>query len=580
VSLRRAVPRATGEALRRAVHRLVLSAVVLAIGAPLAAADEPLLDRPIVWFEDDRRDIPEPAEREPNLFWEGPRAAVIRPFGRHTRPSRLVRRVGTLFGGDHVPPAANVNRLDEVPSSTWFTNRIGLFPMSLDAVARGSGSGAGPDTSAVWTIISAKTEGVTPGFNIRDANGDLFLIKFDSPRNPGMATAAGVISARILHAAGYNVPDDAVVYFGRDRLVLGEDVRLKLPDGTRRAMTEADIDAILGEVHSVNGRWRAISSRFLSGTPIGPFDYSGRREDDPNDRIDHQNRRELRGFYVFAAWLSHFDTKQHNSLDMYVEEDGRRFVKHHLIDFASTLGTGAHDVTYRWGYEYTVDVPPLIGRVLALGFHEDAWRRLERPEGLSEVGMWESHVFDPKEWKPLNPNSAFANLTPRDAYWAAKIVSAFTDAQLLAITEQARYENPEATRYVARILAERRDKVARAWFDEIAPLDFFRFDGEMLTYADLGAERGIYPGATPRYRARARLVDATRDGTAWSAWVESRRPMVSLGAGGVNLASDAGSDPSHCFIVFDVCVNRGEGWSDAIRCTVARESGRVVEVER
>ena len=67
-------------------------------------------------------------------------------------------------------------------------------------------------------------------------------------------------------------------------------------------MVEADLDAILGRVECGNdGRWRAISSRFLPGKPIGPFDYKGRRPDDPNDSIDHEDRRELRGLRLFAA---------------------------------------------------------------------------------------------------------------------------------------------------------------------------------------------------------------------------------------------------------------------------------------
>lgn len=546
--------------------------------APARAAER-LEGSPIIWYADDRHDIEQPETREPSLLWDQPRTAFFRPFERHTRPSRLVRRVGTLFGSEPVPEAANVNRLGEVPSSSWFTNRIGLFPMTAEEVARGPGTGLGPSEEGVWTIISAKTEGVTPGFNVRDTNGDRFLIKFDAPVNPNVATAAGAICARLMYAAGYNVPDDSVVYFRRDRLVLGEDVRIKLKDGTRRAMTDADIDEILSGVHASEGVWRAISSRFLDGTPIGPFDYKGRRHDDPNDVIDHEHRRELRGLCTFAAWINHFDTKQHNSLDMYVEEDGRRVVKHHLIDFASTLGTGAQQPTLRWGYEHTVDLPPIMGRMLALGFHEDAWRRLRRPEGLPEVGMWESEVFDPREFKPLNPNTAFAHQTRLDGYWAAKIVSAFTDEHLLAIAEQGKYEDPNAARYVARILAERRDKIARVWFDMISPLDFFRFDGEMLTYHDLGAERGIYPGTTPRYTVRLTAMTPDRDAAGWTDWLTTLRTEAAVDD--VPLAGPMASVPEeYPFLAFEVRVDRGSGPGSPVRAYVARASHRVVEIER
>ena len=56
--------------------------------------------------------------------------------------------------------------------------------------------------------------------------------------------------------------------------------------------------------------------------------------------MPHEDRRELRGYGVFAAWLNHVDAKAINSLDMLVTENGRSFVRHNLIDFGSALGSG------------------------------------------------------------------------------------------------------------------------------------------------------------------------------------------------------------------------------------------------
>src|SRR5918994_7088242 len=41
-------------------------------------------------------------------------------------------------GDEQAIRAVNVNTLDEVPDSSWFTNRIGQRPMSAAEVARGS----------------------------------------------------------------------------------------------------------------------------------------------------------------------------------------------------------------------------------------------------------------------------------------------------------------------------------------------------------------------------------------------------------------------------------------------------------
>jgi hypothetical protein len=560
--------------------RLAAALACLLPFPPPVWARPPLQDAPVAWYDDDRRDIPMPGERDPNLAWDAAYESFFRPVGRTFEPSRRIRRLGALFGGDHVTPAANVNALDEAPNSSWFTNRIGLFPMTAEDVGRGSGSGLGPDPSAVWRIVRAKTEGVTPGFTIEDARGERYLIKFDPPELPGMSSGAGVISNRLLHAAGYNVPDDTIVYFTRDRLALGEGVTLALPGGARRDMTAADVDAMLSRVTSRDGEWRALASKLLPGKPIGPFDYAGRRDDDPNDRVDHEDRRELRGLHVIAAWLAHFDTKQHNSLDMYVEEDGRRFVRHHLIDFASTLGAGAQGPMYRANFEYTVDPLPVLGRWLALGFHEDAWRRLARPKGLAEVGTFESEVFDPREFKPLHPNPAFANVTTRDAYWAAKIVSAFTDEQLVGACEQARYEDPAATAYVARILAERRDKIARCWFDETPPLDYFAVAGGVVRFRDLGHERGIYPGTTPRYRVRLAAATAGRRADRWTDWIVTAAPEVDTRVPQVARAIDGSASDAHPFLALECQVDRGRGWSGSVTAYVARRSGRVAGVDR
>ena len=39
--------------------------------------------------------------------------------------------------------------------------------------------------------------------------------------------------------------------------------------------------------------------------------------DDPNDLVDHENRRVLRAFGVFCSWVNDVDTLQNNTLDMY-----------------------------------------------------------------------------------------------------------------------------------------------------------------------------------------------------------------------------------------------------------------------
>jgi len=44
-------------------------------------------------------------------------------------------------------------------------------------------------------------------------------------------------------------------------------------------------------------------SRLLEGKPIGGPPFTGTRPDDPNDRIPHEQRRDLRGLASIFAWL-------------------------------------------------------------------------------------------------------------------------------------------------------------------------------------------------------------------------------------------------------------------------------------
>jgi hypothetical protein len=559
--------------------RLTALFVVVCAGVAARPVGPPLRDTPIVWHEDDRRDIPQPEPRRVNRTRAGVDAGLFQPISRLFDPVRFVRWIAGGFTRNATPLAGNVNTVDEVPNSSWFTNRMGLFPLSPADAARGPASDGPPAAEGVWTV-SSKSEGVTPGFTIRDARGRRFLLKFDPPGFPETSSAAGVITGRILHAAGYNVPADMIVTVRRDQLVVGEGVSFDPEDGERRAMTEADLDMILAGVERTADRtWRALASRILDGTPVGPFDWQGRRKDDPNDRIDHENRRELRGFRMFAAWLCHYDTKQGNSLDMYVEEGGRRFVRHHFIDFASSLGAGALGPIPPACDEYSFDVALVLGRTLALGLWEDPWRRVTRPPDLPAIGYFPSQEFHPMAFRPFEPNAAFANFTDRDGYWAAKIISAFTDEHLRAAVAEGHYTDPAAANWIVRVLAERRDIIARYFFDRVPPLDFFHVDAGRLQFRDLGAERGLYDSAGTRYRAR--VADASAEGSAgpWGAWVEVERPTIALEA--LPREPRPGSADGEPFAAVELQVSRsGSGWSGSVRVYIARASERVVDLDR
>src|SRR5436309_10659828 len=163
-----------------------------------------------------------------------------------------------------------------------------------------------------------------------------------------MSTGADVVASHLFWAAGYNVPDNAIVNFTRDDLVIGKGATFTDPLGRKKDVTWEQIDQILAHVpKSADSSYRAVASRFLKGMPLGEWEYSGRRHDDPDDLAPHQHRREIRGLFPIEAWLNHTDGSARNTLDMWVEDGGRSFVRHHLIDFSGCLGSASID---RQGY--------------------------------------------------------------------------------------------------------------------------------------------------------------------------------------------------------------------------------------
>jgi len=569
---------------------IIWLALLGALGALLVApvpvsARAPLRDDPVVWYAHDRDPIPVPEFQEPGLVPYAVDSFVGRPFSRFWHPGRFFRWVGT---GDRAQEAADINSLDEVVNSTWFTNRIGLTRLTPAELSEGPAHGrdlaAGPDRSERWTIIGAKTAGVTPGFRIKDAKGDVWLLKFDPPSHPGMTIRSGVVTNLLFHAIGFSVPVDRLVVFSREDLMVGEGAMMRLPRVGKVPMTEANLDSVLTATGSIfRGEYHALASRYLDGKPLGPFDDQGTREDDPNDAIRHQDRRELRALKVFAAWVNHFDTKMHNSLDMYVGNPGDGHVRHHLIDFASTLGAFGDALVKRFGYEYGFDTFPIMGRTLTLGFFEDTWVSLGRPEGLDEVGLFDVATFEPDGWKPDLPHSGMADMTARDGYWAAKILSAFTDADLRLIVGQGHFQNPAAEDYIVETLAGRRDKIVRYWFAKIPPLDFFTLTSAGIEFHDLAAERGYAETESPSYRYRLSAVDSERGNNdeGWTSWHETTETVVPLFDDTSRLSPDiprGGAD--HPFLAIEVQVDHGGGWSRSTILYGAYATGRLVALDR
>ena len=308
--------------------------------------------------------------------------------------------------------AVNVNTVDEVPDSSWFTNRIGRERWPVDRIVRGPDTVTGP-APGPWTVIAAKSEGITPGLTIKDSAGDTYFIKFDPPSNPEMASGAEVIATKLFYAFGYHMPENYLAILQPDTLTIQPGTMLSEKDGSERKMDPRDIrDLLKRAAQRPDGTIRVLASRAIPYPPIGRFRYYGTRPDDPNDIHAHEHRRELRGMLVFAAWLNHDDSRSINTHDVLVKEADRSIVRHYLLDFGSTLGSGSTQAqTTRAGNEFLWEARPTLVTMLTLGFYVRPWVKVKYPD-LPAIGRFESSYFQPELWKPEYPNAAFSNARP------------------------------------------------------------------------------------------------------------------------------------------------------------------------
>jgi len=492
----------------KTINKATLSVAAMFLAAAISFAE---FQSEVLWLDFDMKNIPEPKERSEagfyDYFFKG---QLMEGTKQQLDVPRWIRRAA-----DNPKEASNVNALDEVPNSSWYTNRHHLRRLSKDELQQGPNRGNTPDFSRV-IVTKAKPAGVTPGMMVKDAHGDSYLIKFDGFSYPNQRSGAEVISTKIMYAAGYNVPENYISYIDRKSLNIDSDVEIT-DENTRkkRQLTNDDIDVMLRRVAAMpDGRYRVLASKIIKGKAKGPFTQVGLRTDDPNDVIPHEHRRELRALRVISSWINNWDLKEGQSLDLYVEEDGRKFLRHYLIDFGASLGAAVDPTEYFHGHEYGFDLTSITKEIFSLGIHRSGNEK--RALIISpEVGSLTAAEFHPGKWKPSFPSVMFSNLTDLDAFWAARVILSFREEDLRGIVETAEYSLPTTNNYVVRTLMERRRMVANYWLGKVDALSDFSLErageGVVLKFRDLILDEGFVLADAARYTYQVRRGSYTSE---------------------------------------------------------------------
>lgn len=496
--------------MKSTVHISWLLMLVVGVFLQGCSTTQPFAEGAIKTFDPDTVRIEMPEEQPQYQYWDRIDNTIFHQLEKPLNLNRMGRWFGRSLGISGKRQADNVNKLDEVPESSWYTYRHYYKEMAPEELAVGPNTEA-PNTDGEWTIFKAKLEGANSGFFIEDENGNRYLIKFDGYNYPELTTAADVISTKIFYAAGYTVPESVITYFDPNKVTIGEGVTVE-ENGVKRSMTKNDYREIVkNRPQNGDGKIRALASKFVDGIPLGPWNFEGTLKEDSNDRVMHEHRRELRGMRVISSWVNDTDRRDANTMAVYNDEG---YIDHYVQDFGNTLGANGTSIHQPiQGQAYLIDPRYMLVSALSMGGYITPWETIEPEVQYPAVGYFKAETFKPGRWVPTHPIPPFENMTLRDAFWGAKQVMSFTDEDIIAIVQMGQYSNLKAEEYIAQILMERRDKIGRYWFGKMNPLDKFEasIQGNELQFSfdDLSVSSGLVKESDHQYEINVRSENSS-----------------------------------------------------------------------
>lgn len=340
------------------------------------------------------------------------------------------------------PKALDVNAMDDVPASSWY------WPLPLTTAPFFQAYGVDGPPRAPTTVT---------GNTLTDARGKKYMLSPDHPDAPATTTAAAVIASRLLRAAGYRTPEVWLVSQGGKRM---------------------------------------SATRWPIGIDLGPTEMSTTRADDPNDRVDHRDRRSLRALGVFAAWLDIRSLAQDRVVDAYIGEPGHGHVQHFIVGLGSALGAGG------LGPPPPLDTPG--GKVRGNGFKNLITLGLARPVpqrptvksllALSPEGAQDFSLSRP--WEPVD------RLLPDDGYWAAKKILRIPQPIIREAIRVADLPEEGVATHIERTLEVRRQLLAKAWLARVTPCELVGLERTNLVLRDEAVAWDFESAATSRYVVR------------------------------------------------------------------------------
>lgn len=504
----------------RTTHLFPLAALV-ALGAcahdprryalrPVVTRDQDLDNVALDCKGKDAKKAPCIATYESSFAWDGADNIIFRPVSE----GLILKPRGE---------ARDVNAFDEVPDSSWFTNRIGAHGMTDQEVedgyckpgktldAKGAKEGA-------WLIDHGKDNGANPGFRV-NVDGVKYMLKMDftDDHQGERGTAATAIATRFYWAAGWFTSCDSIVWFKRSILKLKDGLTIMGNVGKPKKFDEKLLDKMLEKTVHRGDLLHAAASRWVPGIPVGPFRYQSTRDDDPSDTVPHEHRRELRGARIIAAWLNHFDTREQNSMDTWMPEnmseiaDGHKdpppinkgYLRHWYIDLGDCFGSEwtSAEISKRLGYAYVLDWEYMGKDFITLGIPERPWDHNAHTPEAPIFGYFNVEDFEADKWRGEYPNPAFSNMTEGDGAWAARIIARFTPSQIQAAVRAGDFSEPAYSAFLVKTLLGRQRKIEARYFSILSPITDVKTTGNQICATDLARSTDTWKGEYFHYAA-------------------------------------------------------------------------------
>lgn len=458
------------------------------------------------------------------------------PGGWDIADAALYSPMSRGLGIELAKPSTNVNALDEVPDSAWFENRVSLTeddvfrgackaaplepPSALQAPQPGLSTpavGGGASPTARMLVDDAGLETNRPIFRLH-APSDVILRGDIAPDNE-RATAAAVIASRLAWAAGYNVPCEDIVYVPTTSLDLKPG--LVYPDTRISQMlplTQERFASVLGALPHKEGRVRLQWSSPVPGYAIGQWRFEGFRRDLPGDVVPHENRREIRGSRILAAWLAHYEIRAKNTMSTFISlAKGQTgispgVVRHYLLDFSDSFGAPSESdaAQRRIGHTYQFDLEHVGADFATLGLLSRPWYSTKLSPFPESFGYFSAELFDPVEWKPNFPNPAYSFMQDEDAAWMARVLARVTPELVRAAVGAGHLSNAAEEDYLLTQLLRRRAIILRRYFELRSPLAEVKVEGRRICAQDIGRRSGalLSPGYSAHHFRGADAVDA------------------------------------------------------------------------